>query len=59
VQLDGRAVGTTPLSLPAVSAGAHAIRLELGGYQVWSSSIQVTAGKVNRVTASLERRPGG
>ncbi len=59
VQLDGRPVGTTPLTMPAVAAGAHAIRLELAGYQVWSASVQVNAGKVNRVTASLERRPGG
>jgi serine/threonine protein kinase len=59
VRLDGRAVGTTPVTLQAVPAGAHAVRLELSGYEVWSSSVQVTAGKVNRVTASLERRPGG
>jgi serine/threonine protein kinase len=59
VQLDGRPVGTTPLTMQAVAAGAHAIRLELAGYQIWSASVQVNAGKVNRVTASLERRPGG
>ncbi len=59
VQLDGRPIGTTPLTLQAVTAGAHAIRIELAGYQIWSSSVQVTAGKVNRVTASLDRRPGG
>jgi eukaryotic-like serine/threonine-protein kinase len=59
VHLDGREVGKTPMTLPVVMAGAHAVRLELSGYQVWSSSIQVTAGKVTRVTASLDRRPGG
>jgi hypothetical protein len=35
------------------------VRLELAGYSVWSSSVQVTAGTQNRVTASLERRPPG
>jgi serine/threonine protein kinase len=59
VRLDGKPVGATPVTLPAIAAGAHAIRLELAGYAVWSSSVQVAASRENRVTASLERRPGG
>ncbi len=59
VSIDGRPVGTTPLTMQALTAGSHAVRLELAGYSVWTSGVQVTAGKVNRVTASLERRPGG
>ncbi len=59
VMLDGHPVGTTPLTLPTMSAGSHVVRLELTGYAVWSSSVQVTAGTQNRVTASLERRPPG
>ena len=55
VFLDGRLVGTTPLSLPSVSAGSHAIRLELDGYRRWTSAIRVVASEQNRVTASLER----
>ena len=59
VRLDGRAVGKTPLRLSAIRAGAHVVRLELNGYLPWSSAIQVVSGAQNRVTASLERRPGG
>ncbi len=55
VFLDGRMIGTTPLAMPTVAAGEHAIRLELGGYRRWSSSVRVVASERNRVTASLER----
>jgi serine/threonine-protein kinase len=62
VTLDGRVVGVTPLTLPEVAAGSHAVRLDLVGYRVWSASTQVTAGEQKKVNASLERRerrPGG
>ena len=55
VFLDGKLIGTTPLSVNAVAAGDHAIRLELDGYRRWSSSVRVVANEPNRVTASLER----
>ncbi len=55
VYLDGRLVGVTPLSLPAVPAGEHTIRLQLDGYQSWASAVQVVSTEANRVTASLER----
>jgi hypothetical protein len=57
VRLDGRSVGKTPLTLPAVGAGSHVVRIELDGYRPWSAAIQVVAGTQNRVTASLEQRP--
>jgi serine/threonine-protein kinase len=55
VFVDGKAVGTTPLALPSVAVGDHAIRLERDGYRTWSSSIKVVTTELNRVTASLER----
>ena len=55
VFLDGKLVGTTPVSLPVVTAGDHAIRLERDGYLRWSSSVRIVATEQNRVTASLER----
>ena len=55
VYVDGRLVGTTPMSLTSVSAGSHAIRLEHDGYRRWSSSVRVVASEQSRVTASLER----
>jgi serine/threonine protein kinase len=55
VYLDGRLLGTTPLQVATVSAGEHAIRIELDGYRRWSSSVRIVAAEQNRVTASLER----
>jgi len=55
VFLDGRQVGTTPLTFPLVKVGAHAVRITLEGYRPWSSSVEVSATESNRVTASLER----
>ncbi len=55
VYLDGKLVGTTPVSLPVVPAGEHAIRLERDGYRRWSSSVRIVASEQNKVTASLER----
>jgi hypothetical protein len=55
VYVDGKLAGTTPMSLPSVPAGSHAIRLEHDGYRRWSSSVRVVASEQNRVTASLER----
>ena len=55
IYMDGKLVGTTPTSLAAVQAGAHAVRLEHDGYRRWSASVRVVAGEPNRVTASLER----
>jgi hypothetical protein len=55
VFLDGRQVGTTPLTFPLVKVGAHAVRITLEGYRPWSGSVDVSATDANRVTASLER----
>jgi serine/threonine protein kinase len=55
VFVDGRAAGTTPVTIRDVAAGDHTIRLELDGYRGWASSIRVTPNEKNRVTASLEK----
>jgi hypothetical protein len=55
VFVDGELVGKTPLSLDAVSAGEHVMRLERDGYLPWLSSPRVVAGKWSRVAGSLER----
>jgi hypothetical protein len=57
VFFDGHPVGTTPMTLSKVSAGSHVVRLQSEGYVTWSGAIQVVAGEVNRVTASLDRSP--
>jgi len=55
VVVDGRRVGTTPLSLGDLKAGHHAIRLERDGYRVWTAGVDVAAGESRRVTGSLEK----
>ena len=55
VFVDGRLVGTTPLVLPAVTPGAHAVRIALPGHQRWVTTVDLAAGSRARVAASLER----
>jgi hypothetical protein len=55
VFIDGKRVGTTPISIPSVAVGSHAVRLEMSGYKPWSASVRVVAGERNRVAASLEQ----
>ena len=55
VFLDGQLVGTTPLVVPDVVAGEHALHLDRDGYRRWSSAIRIVTTEKNRVTASLDR----
>jgi hypothetical protein len=55
VFIDGKPVGTTPLSVPDIRIGSHVVRLELPDHQIWSATTTVTAGQQSRVTGSLER----
>ena len=55
VVVDGRVIGTTPLSVGDVRAGNHAVRIERDGYRTWTSAVTVTGGEQSRVTASLEK----
>jgi serine/threonine protein kinase len=57
VFIDERLVGTTPLTLPAVAAGEHHLRLAQPGFRAWIATVDVTGGEPNRVTASLEEGP--
>ena len=54
VYVDGRLVGTTPMSVASIRVGSHVVRLELDGYRRWSDSVRVVAGERTRVAASLE-----
>jgi hypothetical protein len=55
VFIDGKLVGTTPLMLPAIPAGDHALHLDHDGYRRWSSAIRIVPSQRNRVAASLDR----
>jgi hypothetical protein len=53
VAIDGRVVGTTPLTIPDVGTGMHVIGIELAGFSRWATSVRVNAGERARVGASL------
>ncbi len=55
VHLDDQLVATTPFRLYGVPAGSHTVRMELPGYQPWSTSVNVEAGSRGRISASLEQ----
>lgn len=53
VALDGRVVGTTPVSIPDVIEGTHVVGIELAGFNRWATSVHVSKGERARVGASL------
>ena len=54
VFVDGRLIGRTPLVVPDVAPGSHAIRLELSGHLRWQTTATVIPGERLRVAGSLE-----
>lgn len=54
VVLDGRVIGRTPLVVSDVRSGSHEVRIQLGGFRPWATTVNVTAGNRTRVAASLE-----
>jgi hypothetical protein len=54
VFLDGRAVGSSPVTVANVAAGSHQVRLELEGHRPWTTVVEVTPNQTRRVSASLE-----
>jgi hypothetical protein len=53
--IDGRDLGTTPVSLPDVAPGPHRVRIELAGFTPWVTMAEIKAGVRSRVAASLEQ----
>ena len=53
VFVDGRQIGRTPLVTDTVAVGEYVIRLELDGYQDWTTTVGIAAGP-NRIAASLQ-----
>jgi DNA repair exonuclease SbcCD ATPase subunit len=54
VFINQQPVGQTPLNLPDVRAGTHAIRVEHDGYARWTAAVLVSAGKQTRVSTLLQ-----
>jgi PEGA domain len=53
VLVNGRAVGVTPLTLREQRAGSVAVQIAREGFERWSASVQVPAGQVTSVAATL------
>jgi chromosome segregation ATPase len=54
VFINQRPVGVTPVLLKELRAGSYVLRLELEGYQRWSSSVTVSTVRETPVTAKLQ-----
>jgi hypothetical protein len=58
VSLNGRRAGTTPLVLKNQRVGSRAVRIELDGYEAWTSAVQVVTNTSTNVRADLKAMRG-
>ena len=58
VRVNGRPRGSTPLTLDALPAGAHRVRLDHPGYRAWTDTVTVRAGGSHALDASLTAHTG-
>jgi hypothetical protein len=54
VFVDDSLIGTAPLLLSNVEAGSRRLRVELSGYRIWTTSVQIEPSARLRVSANLE-----
>ena len=54
VFVDDNLIGTTPLLLSNVAGGSRSVRIELSGYKIWTTSVQIEPSARSRVSARLE-----
>ena len=57
VFVNGAQVGVTPLLLSDLAAGSRVVRLELAGYERWSSAVRIIASEETKVDAQLRPSP--
>jgi PEGA domain-containing protein len=56
VYINQQYVGATPLRIPQLRAGSHAVWIQAEGYALWSAGVRVPADKTTLVTVSLTRQ---
>jgi hypothetical protein len=56
VILDGVSRGSAPLTLSELRAGTHTVRLELDGYQRWTTAVTVVSGRHVHLSPVLQPR---
>ncbi|WAI02490.1 PEGA domain-containing protein [Methanogenium organophilum] len=57
IYLGGVYQGTTPLTLDEVQPGTYPIVLTRTGYENWTGSVEVAAGRISEISAVLVRSP--
>jgi type IV secretory pathway VirB10-like protein len=55
VFVDGKLVGRTPFESGEIAIGEYTVRLEMPGYNRWSTTVRIAGGVRSRVAASLEQ----
>jgi hypothetical protein len=53
ISVDNRSIGISPLNAQDIAGGDHLIRIQMEGYQDYSTNVFVTAGKTSTVSAML------
>ena len=53
--VDGQLYGSTPASIPGLTPGSHAVRIEAAGYRPWAGQVDVMPGTRTRVQATLQQ----
>ena len=56
--IDGREVGTTPISITDLKPGTHQVEARMDGYYDWRESVEIVPGKEIELTATLQFRIG-
>ena len=56
VKIDGRYLGTTPLTLDKQNAGTYKVTFSAEGYETQTKSVTVTAGKTATCSATLRKK---
>ena len=56
--IDGKEVASTPADIGDLKPGKHHVELKKEGYETWSESIEVNAGKDTHITAALQQLIG-
>ncbi|MCX7796003.1 MAG: PEGA domain-containing protein [bacterium] len=57
VYLNGKDIGTTPLSNSSIPEGTHNLSIELFGYKPWRGIIEIIPRQITNIFANLESAP--
>ena len=55
VSIDGKSYGQTPVVVPDLLVGNHAVAISRQGYDIWKGTVTVEEGKMADLTATLKK----